>query len=102
MRGDRVEPGVAEERCACDGCDQRQEPRAKRKREHRRSERQRQEQIEPDPCNVPVIRHVPLGERRAEVDRPREQRDHDRAEQQHEPEPVTPRQLHLANCAERA
>lgn len=101
MRGDHVEPGVAEERRPSDGCDQRQEPRAKRKREHRPSERQRQEQIEPDPGDVPMIRDVPLGERRAEVDRPREEPDHDRAEQHHEPEPVTPREVHLANCAER-
>jgi len=102
MRGDHVEPGIAQERSSRDGRDHRQKRRPKGEREHRRSERQRQEQVEPHPRDVPVVGHVPLRQGRAQVDDPGEERDDDGAEQQDEPEPITPRQVHLANCAERA
>jgi len=90
LRGDEVEPGVAEERGAGDRRGDRHERRALEHRHEGRDERGRLEEVESGPGHLPVVGDVLGGQRRAQIGRPGEEHDRDRAEHEQEPEPQVP------------
>jgi len=79
MRGDQIEPGIGQQRRPRNGGE-----------EQRQNERQRLEQVEPGPGDVPVVGDVLAGEGCAQVAGPGEKRQRDAAEHEDEPVPCAP------------
>jgi len=90
MRGDEIEPGIGQQRRPRNSGEERQARRAAHEREQRQHERQRLEQVEPGPGDIPVVGDMLAGEGRAQVAGPREKRQRDAAEHEDEPVPRPP------------
>jgi len=97
VRGDEIEPGIGGQGRPRHGGDERQAGRSAHEREQREHERQRLEQVEAGPGDVPVVRDVLAGKRRAQVAGPGKESQRDAAEHENEPVPGSPEVVEIEN-----